>query len=78
MSTSYHPIEDVTKELNVGGVQFYQELIGILQWAVEIGRVDILLEVSLLSSHLDLPRIEHLHAVYHIFGYLKQVPKRKL
>ena len=30
MSTSYHPSEDITKELNVEGVQFYQELIGIL------------------------------------------------
>ena len=48
MSTSYHPSEDVTKELNVEGVQFYQEMIGILRWAVEIGRVDLLLEVSLL------------------------------
>ena len=63
MSTSYHPSEDVTKELNVEGVQFYQEMIGILLWVVEIGRVDILLEVSLLSSHLDLPRIGHLQAV---------------
>ena len=53
-------------------------MIGILRWAVEIGRVDILLEVSLLSSHLALPRIGHIQAVYHIFGYLKQVPKRKL
>ena len=60
------------------GVQFYQELIGILRWAVEIGRVNILFEVSLLSSHLALPRIGHLQPVYHIFGYLKQVPKRKL
>ena len=60
------------------GVQFYQEMIEILRWAVEIGRVDILLEVSLLSPHLALPRIGHLQAVYHIFGYLKQVPKRKL
>ena len=78
MSTSYHPSEDVTKEINVEGVQFYQELIGILRWAVDIVRVDILLEVSLLSSHLALPIIGHLQALYHIFGYLKQVPKRKL
>ena len=78
MSTSYHPSEDVTKELNVEVVQFYQELIGILRWAVEIGRVDILLEVSILSSHLTFPRIGHLQAVYHIFVYLTQVPKRKL
>ena len=68
MSTSYHPSEDVTKELNVEGVQFYQNIIGILRWAVEIGRVDILLEVSLLSSHLALARIGHLQYVYHIFG----------
>ena len=70
MSTSYHPSEDVSKELSVEGVQFYQELIGILRWAVDIGRVDILLEVLLLSSHLDLPRIGHLQVVYHIFGSL--------
>ena len=31
-----------------------------------------------MSSHLAFPRIGHLQAVYHIFGYLKQVPKRKL
>ena len=37
-----------------------------------------MLEVSLLSSHLALPRVEHLQAVYRIFGYLKQFPKRKL
>ena len=78
MSTSYHPSEDITKELNVEGVQFYQEMIVILRWAVEIGRVDILLEVLLLLSHLALPIIGHIQAVYHIFGYLKQVPKRKL
>ena len=78
MSTSYHPSEDVKKELNVEVVQFYQELIGILQWAVENGRVDLLLEVSLLLSHTDLPIIRHLHSVYHILRYLKQVPKRKL
>ena len=76
--TSYHPSENISKEMNVQGVQTYQELIGILRWAVEIRRVDILLEVFLLSSHLALPRVGHLQAVYRIFGYLKQVPKRKL
>ena len=78
MSTSYHPSEDVTKELNVDGIQFYQELIGILRWEVVIGRVNIILEVSLLSSHLALPRIGHIQAVYQIFGYLRKVLKRKL
>ena len=78
MATTYHPAEDTSKELNAAGIQTYQELIGILRWAVEIGRIDILLEVSLLSSHLALSIVGHLQAVYRVFGYLKQVPKRKL
>ena len=78
MATTYHPIEDVTKEMNTEGLKVYQELVGILCWAVEIGRVDILLKVSLLSSRLAFLRVGHLQAVYRVFGYLKQVPKRKL
>ena len=78
MSTSYHPSEDVTREMNAEELHTYQELIGILRWAIEIGRIDILLKVSLLSSHLALPCIGHLQEVYWIFGYLKQVPKRRL
>ena len=78
MSTSYHPSKDVTREMNAEGLHTYQELIGIIRWSIEIGRIDILLEVSLLSSHLALPRIGHLQAVYWIFGYLKQVPERRL
>ena len=78
MSTSYYPSEDVTREMNAKGLHTYQELIRIRGWEIEIRRIDILLEVSLLSSHLAFPRIGHLQAVYRIFGYLKQVPKRRL
>ena len=45
---------------------------------MEIWRIDILLEVSLILSHLELPRIGHIQAVNRIFGYLKQVPKWRL
>ena len=78
MTIIYHPREDATKEMNAKGMQVYQELIGIIRWSVKIGRVDILLEVSLLLYQLALPRVRHLQAVYRVFGYLKQVPKRKL
>ena len=47
-------------ELRSDGLQYYQELIGVLRWIVELGRVDILLETSLMSAHLALPRIFHL------------------
>ena len=53
-------------------------MIGILRWAVDIGRVEILLEVSLISSQLAFPHVGHLQAVYRVFGYLKQLPKRTL
>jgi hypothetical protein len=45
---------------------------------VELGRVDILLETSLMSSHLVMPRLGHLEQVFHMFGYLKEHPKRKI
>jgi len=45
-------------------------LIGILRWAIELGRVDILTEVSCLSQHLAEPREGHSVAVYKIFKYL--------
>ena len=38
----------------------YQNLIGVLRWLIELGRIDVLLEVSLLSQYLAAPRIGHL------------------
>ena len=78
MSTDYQPSKDTSRELDSASIQIYQELIGVLRWAVEIRRVDVLLEVSILSSHLALPRIGHLQDVYRVFGYLKQFPKSVL
>ena len=51
-TSGYHPAEDTSPELNAEGLNYYQELIGVLRWGIELGRVDILLEVSLLSCHL--------------------------
>jgi hypothetical protein len=74
----YKPEMDCSAELALEGHRYYQELIGVLRWAVEIGRLDILLETSLLSAYLASPREGHLEAVYHIFGYLKWHPKRNI
>ena len=68
--SKYRPEIDVTRELTADEGSYYQSLIGILRWIVELGRVDICCEVSLLSSHLALPRKGHLEAIFHIFGYL--------
>ena len=38
---------------------------------VELGRIDIITEVSMLASQLALPQEVNLEAVFHTFGYLK-------
>ena len=78
LTNGYKPEMDCTAELKSEGVQWYQEIIGQLRWAVEIGRVDILLETSLMSAHLALPREGHLEQVLHIVGYLKCHKKMRL
>jgi hypothetical protein len=46
---------------------------------VELGRVDIYHEVSVLSQYLDLPQAGHLEAVYHIsFSYLNKHDKSSI
>ena len=64
---------EVSRELNEVDAAYYQSLIGILRWMVELGRVDVCLEVSMMSSHLALPREGHLEQVLHIFAYLKNI-----
>jgi hypothetical protein len=56
----------------------YLQLIGVLRWAVELGRIIIYYEVSVLSQHLALPRVGHLEAVYHIFAYLMKHVKLRI
>ena len=60
ISTNYAPWLEDSPELMAYGVQQYQELIGLLRWAAEIGRLNIPLEMSLLSRYLAMPQIGHL------------------
>ena len=46
----YKPELDVSPELDADKVQRYQQLIGILRWAIELGRVDILTETAMMSQ----------------------------
>jgi hypothetical protein len=78
MNITYSPEMDVTEELSENDVTYFQELIGVLRWATEIGRVDILLEVSLLSQYQANPREGHLEQILHIFAFLKAHPKLTL
>ena len=72
IQTSYRPELDVTPVLGSNLSAYYMSLIGILRWMVELGRVDIYLEVSMMSSHMAMPRVGHLEQVLHIFAHLKK------
>jgi hypothetical protein len=77
-STTYRPEVDMTDECDDQYASRYQNLIGVLRWAVELGRIDIYTEVALLSQHLALPRMGHLEAVYHVFAYLHKHDKSRI
>lgn len=71
MQPNYRPELDVSPVLGPEQANYFQSLIGILRWAVELGRIDIYIDVAMLSSHLAEPRVGHLEQVLHIFSYLK-------
>ena len=64
MHHGYRPELDVSRELNEKLAQRYQQMIGILRWAVERGLIDIITEVSELSSFNASPREGHLEEAY--------------
>ena len=71
----YKPELDHSEELDASGITMFQEIMGTLRWATEMGRVDILYELSVLSTYQAAPRQGHLDQALHIFGYLKHKPK---
>ena len=78
IASAYVPEFDLSEELRGDDITMFQELIGELRWAIEIGRVDILTEVSILSAYQASPRQGHLEQVIHIYGYLKKYEKLTL
>ena len=77
-ATNYHPELDDSPLLEPQDIARYQELIGILRWGCELGRLDILHEVAIMSTFLAAPRQGHLDEVYHIFSYLEMAGSRCL
>jgi hypothetical protein len=66
----YAPSTDFSDIMDPDCSSFYQHLIGVMRWIVELGRIDIATEVSKLSSYLACPREGHLENALHVMGYL--------
>ena len=78
LNVDYKPELDATPECNEEHSSRFRQIIGILRWAIELGRIDILTEVSLLSQYQACPREGHLEALYLIVHYLKLNPVRRI
>jgi len=50
--SNYRPELDVSDELDADLCSRYSQLIGVLRWMIELGRIDIYYEVSVLSQYL--------------------------
>ncbi len=74
----YNPELDLSEPLDPECSSFYQHLIVVMRWMVELGCIDIVTEVSLLSSHLAFPREGHLERTLHIMSYLSQEHNTRL
>ena len=68
-------IGDDIKELSDKEQNHCQSLAGVLRWTVELGRLDILHPVSLMSGCLAQARIGHLNQVLRMFVCLTEVSR---
>ena len=50
---------------------YFQSLVGIMRWIVELRHIDILMEFLFFSSHLALPREGHREVAVHTEVYLE-------
>jgi hypothetical protein len=72
MESNYRPELDVSPILGPERANYYLSQLGILRWIVELGRMDIATEVSMLAAHNALPREGHLASVFRIHSHLKK------
>ena len=67
----YEPCMDVSPLLSPDEASYLQTIIGVMRWMVELGRMDIAVEVLQFSSFLAIPSQGHLVNSLHVMSYLK-------
>ena len=72
LKMGYDPELDTCPELDPDAVSYYQTILHIQRWIVELGRFDIITKVSLFSTHVALLREVHLEAAIHIMALVGQ------
>ena len=73
-----HPETDDSEVLGDQNHRCFHMLIGILNWVVTIGRIDVTFATMSLSRFSACPRRGHLDRALKIFAYLKKRPNRRI
>ena len=63
--------DDQHAEMHSKMVSYYQHFIRIPHWIVELSRVHIITEVSVLASQMAMPRRGGLDAALHVYPHLR-------
>ena len=65
-----HPEMDTSAFLDKTGIHLYWKLLGMLQWAITLGRIDIMCATMTMGGFRAQPRQGHLDRLKRIFGFL--------
>jgi hypothetical protein len=63
VSQGYRPELDASPEISPRQAKYFQGLIGVLRWMIELGWIDVMVSVAMLSRFLAAPREGHLNEV---------------
>jgi hypothetical protein len=72
------PKDEESPLLEPSVVIYYMQLIGILRWMCELGRINICTEVSILYLFSVMPHEGHLEVALHKFFHLKSQRNSRL
>ena len=71
LEASYHPELDNSELLDDEETSKYRMLTGSLNWAVTIGRVDVMFTATTMARYNHASRMGHVKVMLRVFGYLK-------
>jgi hypothetical protein len=78
VSQGYRPELDASPELSLRQTNYFQGLTEVLRWMIELGQIDIMVSVAMLSRFLAAPHEGNLNEVLHIFANLKEYDRSSL
>jgi hypothetical protein len=69
LASGYRPKLDALPELGENQASYFAILMEVLRWCLELGQINIIVEVNLLARFQACPREGHLEQMFHLFAY---------